>query len=64
VKVQWASCASSAHTWDQDMYDIRWVHAQNIHSWQVTWLISEANTYTDLTVDFPILVLNWIPQTE
>jgi hypothetical protein len=32
------------------MYNVRQVHAQNIHSWQVTWLISEANAYTDLIV--------------
>jgi hypothetical protein len=49
VKMQQASYASSAHTWDRDMYNTRWVHAQNIHSWQVTWLVSEANVYTDLT---------------
>jgi hypothetical protein len=50
VKVQWTSHASSAYTRDQDTYDTRWVHTQNIRSWQVTWLISEANAYTDLTV--------------
>jgi hypothetical protein len=49
VKVQWASHASSAHTQDRDMYDARQVHTQNIRSWQVTWLVSEANAYTDLT---------------
>jgi hypothetical protein len=50
VKAQRASRASSAHTRDRDTYDARRVHAQNIRSWQVTWLVSEANAYTDLTI--------------
>ena len=43
-----ASRASSAHTRDQDAHNARRVHAQTWRS-QVTWLVSEANAYTDLT---------------
>jgi hypothetical protein len=44
-----ASHASSTHTWDRDTPNVSQVHAQK---WclQVTWLVSEANIYTDLTL--------------